>query len=93
MSFASRIGDIILSIIIFIILFVLLQYYNSCSFAYSLSPSWYNLIFQIVFFINIIGNIVVYEKKKSNIWYNIIFFGIVLFLAIIITILVLFIKK
>ena len=93
MSFASRIGDIILSVIIFIILFVLLQYYNSCSFAYSLSPSWYNLIFQIVFFINIIGNIVVYEKKKSNIWYNIIFFGIVLFLAIIITILVLFIKK
>ena len=43
--------------------------------------------------VNIIGNIVVYEKKKSNIWYNIIFFGIVLFLAIIITILVLFIKK
>jgi len=93
LSFISRIGDIVLTILIYIIIFGLLYFYNSSSFALTYSPAWYNLIFQIMFFGNIIGNIIIYNNKKSNLWFNIIYFGVVLFLAIIITILVIFIKK
>ena len=89
----QKISDIVLSIIVFLISFSLLQFYNTSSFGFNLSPGWHNLICQIIFFGNIIGNMIIYKEKKSNIWFNFIYFGIVLIIIIIITILVLLIKK
>ena len=89
----TRIVDIILSVLVFIFVFGLLQFYNTTNFGLNLSPSWYNLIFQFIFFINIVGNIICYSKKKSNIWYNIIFLTVITVFVVIAIILMIFLKK
>ena len=89
----TRIVDIILSVLVFIIVFGILQFYNSTNFGFNLSPSWYNLIFQFIFFMNIVGNIICYSKKKSNIWYNIIFLTVIIVFVVIAIILMIFLKK
>lgn len=66
---------------VFIFTFGIIYMYNTCNFAYGFSPVWYNTIYQFIFMINIILNIVCHQNKGSYAKYNGIFFGI-LFLII-----------
>jgi len=63
--------DIIYSILIFILLFPIFYMFNSINFGLTLSPSWYNILYQYVFILNIIGNIFTYYSKKSILLFNI----------------------
>ncbi len=65
---------IIYFIILFIILVPLFYFYGSVNFGLTSSPSWYNPIYQVLFILNIIGNMYCYYNKKSIGLYNIIFF-------------------
>jgi hypothetical protein len=67
---------------VFIFTFGIIYLYNTCNFAYGFSPVWYNTIYQFIFMINIILNIVCHQNKGSYAKYNGIFFGI-LFLILI----------
>ena len=69
----SKIKNYIYMIILFIILVPILYFYNSISFGLTFTPSWYNLLYQLVFIINIIGNINIYNLGGSLIAFNIYF--------------------
>jgi hypothetical protein len=74
--------NIFYSVLMFSFIAPLLYFYNSTVFGFTTSPLWYNLIYQIAFIINIIGNISCYYSKQSILWYNITFF--VAFIVIIV---------
>lgn len=57
--------------IIFIVLFPIFYFFNSINTGLTLSPSWYNLLYQTVFIINILGNLYNYYKKGSILLFNI----------------------
>ena len=76
--------NIIYTILIFILMAPLLFYYNSITFGMTLSPGWFNIICQLLFIINIFGNIYCYYNDKSLIFYNIIFLLTLIILPIII---------
>ena len=57
--------------IAFIILLPFIYFYNNVTFGLTSSPSWYNLIYQFVFIINIVGNI---HNKDNPLSFNIKFF-------------------
>ena len=59
--------------LIFIVLSPIFYMYNSICYGLTLSPSWYNILYQIVFIINIIGNYYTYINKMSILRFNIIF--------------------
>ena len=63
--------NILYTILIFILLMPIFYMYNSINFGLSLSPSWYNLLYQIVFIINILGNVYTYLSKGSILLFNI----------------------
>ena len=65
--------NILYFIILFIILLPLFYFYNSTTFGLTMSPSWYNPIYQVIFILNIIGNMYCYYKKKSIGLFNLIF--------------------
>ena len=69
----------------FIFLLLILNLFNSSVFGLTLSPSWFNLLYQLLFIINIIGNIYTYNKKGSLISFNIYFFLIFIFVVIFIS--------
>jgi len=50
--------------IIFIILMMLFYFYNSTSFGLTSSPSWYNMLYQIIFIIIITWNLAKYNDDK-----------------------------
>ena len=52
--------------IIFIILMMLFYFYNSTSFGLTSSPSWYNMLYQIIFIIIITWNISEYNNTEIN---------------------------
>jgi hypothetical protein len=89
----SKAINFICSILIFIFLLPLLSFYNSTVFGLVSSPSWYNLLYQFVFIINILGNMYVYYNKGSVLLYNIIFFIIFIVVLIVISIILFFINK
>lgn len=60
----------------FLILLPLFYFYNNATFGLTNSPSWYNLLYQIAFIINIIGNM---HNKDNYLSFNIKFFiGLIL---------------
>jgi hypothetical protein len=63
--------NILYTILLFIILFPIIYFYNSINFGFTLSPSWYNLLYQFVFILNIACNLYCYYYKKSYLVYNI----------------------
>ena len=63
--------NLLYSFIIFIFALPIFYMFNSINFGLSLSPSWYNILYQIVFIINILGNLHCYYKKGSYLLYNI----------------------
>jgi len=65
--------NIVYFIVLFIILLPLFYFYNSTTFGLTMSPSWYNPIYQIIFILNIIGNMYCYYNKKSVGLFNLIF--------------------
>ena len=65
--------NILYFIILFIILLPLFYFYNSTTFGLTISPSWYNPIYQVIFILNIIGNMYCYYNKKSLGLFNLIF--------------------
>jgi hypothetical protein len=70
--------------LIFIFVLPIIYMYNSITFGFTSSPAWYNLLYQIVFIINIIGNISCYFTGQSHLMFNIIF--IIIFIAVIVLI-------
>ena len=72
--------NILYTILIFILLAPLFYLYNSVTFGFTLSPGWYNLLYQILFIINIIGNYICYKNNISYILFNIVF--IIIFIII-----------
>ena len=82
--------NLLYSVLLTILMAPLLGFYNTISFGFTLSPSWYNMLFQLIFFINIIGNIIVYFKNQSLLWYNIIFLSVLILLIIIISLIIIF---
>ena len=81
----------------FIFLLMILNLFNSTAFGLSLSPSWYNILYQVLFIANIIGNIKTYRSNGSlitfNIYFFIIFILIIIFTTLIIHFIWSFIKK
>lgn len=65
--------NILYFIILFIILLPLFYFYNSTTFGLTMSPSWYNPIYQVIFILNIIGNMYCYYNKKSIGLFNLVF--------------------
>jgi hypothetical protein len=76
--------NIIYTALIFILLFPIFYMYNSVNFGLTLSPSWYNLLYQFVFILNIIGNYYTYNTEGSILLFNVKFLiaFIVIFLLI-----------
>jgi hypothetical protein len=63
--------NLIYFILIFIVLLPIFYMYNSINFGLSLAPSWYNILYQLVFILNIIGNIYTYISKSSILLFNV----------------------
>ena len=89
----SKIKQYIYIIIFFIIFSPILYLYNSISFGLTSTPSWYNLLYQLVFIINIIGNINMYNLGGSLIAFNIYFLVGFILLIIFLSIISYFISK
>ena len=67
--------------------------FNSINFGLTLAPSWYNIIYQYVFILNIIGNIYTYFSKSSILLYNIKFLIAFIIIFIIISVISYIIPK
>ena len=85
--------NILYFILLFIILLPLFYYYNSITFGLTLTPSWYNGLYQIIFILNIIGNIYCYYNKKSIALYNIIFLIVFIVIFLIVYLIIYLISK
>jgi len=85
--------NIVYYIVLFIILLPIFYFYNSVSFGLTSSPSWYNPIYQVIFILNIIGNMYCYYNKKSLGLFNIIFFITFIVIFIIATLISYLISK
>ena len=80
--------NILYSVLIFIVIAPLLYFYNTTTFGLTINPSWYNLIYQALFLVNIVGNIICFYKKSSYLIFNITFLVILIVLIIIISIII-----
>jgi hypothetical protein len=60
----SKGWNLLLTILIFILLVMIFYFYNSTNFGLTSSPSWYNMIYQIIFIIIITWNLVKYNDDK-----------------------------
>ena len=78
--------------LIFIFILPIIYMYNSITFGFTSSPDWYNVLYQIVFIINIIGNISCYYTGQSHLMFNIIFIIVFIVTIILITSISYFIK-
>ena len=81
------------TILIFIFILPLLYMYNSITFGFTLSPLWYNLLYQCLFIINIIGNIICHFMHKSHLTFNIIFIIVFIVIMILISVISYFIES
>ena len=81
------------SVFLFILLSPIIYFYNSTLFGFTINPSWYTFLYQVVFIINILGNITCYYSKKSNIIYNIYFLIGFIIVIILISMILYFIKQ
>ena len=70
-----------------------IYFYNSTTFGFTSSPSWYNLLYQFVFIANLIGNILCKPNNYSYLKYNLIFLSVIIIIAIIYFIILYFISK
>jgi hypothetical protein len=85
--------NLLYTILIFIFILPLIYMYNSITFGLTSSPAWYNLLYQFVFIINILGNIICYSSKKSNLIFNIIFIIVFIVIMILISVISYFIQS
>ena len=60
----SKGWNLLLTILIFILLVMIFYFYNSTNFGLTSSPSWYNMLYQIIFIIIITWNLVKYNDDK-----------------------------
>ena len=60
----SKGWNLLLTILIFILLVMIFYFYNSTNFGLTSSPSWYNMIYQIIFIIIITWNLVKYNDDR-----------------------------
>jgi len=60
----SKGWNLLLTILTFILLAMIFYFYNSTSFGLTSSPSWYNMLYQILFIINITWNLSKYNDDK-----------------------------
>lgn len=84
---------VLYSIIIFIILLPIMYFYNSTVFGLLSSPSWYNILYQVVFIINILGNLNCYITGGSNLFFNIKFIIAYILIVIFSSIIIYFFSK
>ena len=97
----KKTGKIIVKILLYIfVAFPFLNWYNNAFFGLSLSPTYYNLISQLIFLINVIGNIYFWKKYSENkenninpIGFNVVYFLLILFIIIIYYIIKIFLIK
>ena len=92
-NFLTKTTHFSYSFILFIFLLPLFFFYNSTVFGFSSSPSWYNLLYQFVFILNIFGNLYTYVNNDSNLLFNIKFWIAFIIIIIITSIIVYFFKK
>jgi len=100
-SILMKTGKFIMKILLYIfVAFPFLNWYNNAFFGLSLSPSYYNLITQGIFFLNIIGNIYFWKKYTENkansinpIGYNVLYFLFIFFIIIIYVLIRIFLIK
>lgn len=85
--------NILYTALIFIFILPIIYMYNSITFGFTLNPSWYNILYQIVFILNIVGNINCYYTKKSHLMFNIIFVIIFIVVMILISVISYFIQS
>lgn len=71
------------SVMLFILFIPILHLYNSTVFGFTISPLWYNILYQIAFIINILGNIWIYNNNSSYLYFNIIFVAILIIMYVI----------
>ena len=60
----SKGWNLLLTILTFILLAMIFYFYNSTNFGLTSSPSWYNMLYQIIFIINITWNLLKYNDDK-----------------------------
>ena len=92
-SIISKGLNLLYSVLLFVVIFPLLYFYNSTNFGFTNSPSWYNLLYQLVFIGGIIGNIITYYKKQSHLIFNIAYFVSFILIVIIISLIMYAFKK
>lgn len=85
--------NLLYTVLIFIIVAPLLYFYNTTTFGFTLSPSWYNILYQFVFIANILGNNYCLNNGKSLLMYNIYFFIVFIIIMIIASVIMYFTKK
>lgn len=61
-----KIKNIIYTFFLFILFVFLLYFYNSTVFGLNISPSWYNLLYQVIFMLVIFGNLYTYNKIDES---------------------------
>ena len=89
-SILSKGLNLLYTILLTFVMMPLLSMYNTVNFGYTLNPYWYNLLFQFIIYINIIGNIITFFNKKSFLKYNLIFIGTLILIIIIISLIIYF---
>ena len=92
-SLGSKIMNFLNKLFPFIFLLIILNLFNSSVFGLSLSPSWYNILYQVLFIANIIGNINTYKSNGSLITFNIYFYIAFILIIIFITTIIHFITS
>jgi len=92
-SLISKGMYLLYSVLLFIVMFPLIYFYNTTNFGLTNSPSWYNLLYQLVFIGNIIGNIIIHYNEKSHLIFNIAYFLAFILIIIIITVIIYFISN
>jgi hypothetical protein len=92
-TFINKGFNLFYTVLVFLIVCPLLYFYNSNVFGMTSVPSWFTLLYQAIFIINILGNIYCHNQKISYLLFNIIFFILFVSLVIISTIIIYLIKK
>ena len=72
----------IYTLLAFFIMFPIIYFYNITVFGLTLDPSWYNILYQIVFILNIFGNMQTYFSEGSLVAFNIKFLIAFIFIII-----------
>ncbi len=80
--------NILYSVLIFLLLIPIFMFYNNANFGLLFTPSWYNIIYQIIFISNIFGNIYTKSNNGSLLLFNVKFLiGFIILMLIVVFIL------